>query len=462
MAIHRTRAQTKTLRLEMAINTTAPVESPTSESLSKNRQVSSCNGVPSKAPPPLESPSEDQTTPEGPAKDRQLAEGPINDLLAGEVPEDLLAVGTPSEEQPTTEGPPAGEAPFETTPARESLTPPLQLGSPSKSQPTTEVQVCRPTEGLTTNQHTEKHPSTLESLSNGECTAKSPTTGLLQGEIPKAPTESSSQDQSTAEGPSKDHIVESLPIVKLAVEALPSPGEQLEPQKDLLPNPPSSNTVKDTSQPKGANPLKSLRILREPTTVRKDVPIICIDSDDDGDFVEILPSRQPHVHLSKRKASSSPEPFKYNGERMLSKRLKLIAEEKTNLLAPGSTKAEDESKSRRKSHTHYKFSEHDLSKFKTILDRCEGLTRLFTQQTECIGLLEALDIESSIAIAKISADSMSRNIQIRNQLGDIEEKKSAKSAELRRTTFSTIQEGTSIKQDLASWYTKEQKGNRAY
>jgi hypothetical protein len=179
------------------------------------------------------------------------------------------------------------------------------------------------------------------------------------------------------------------------------------------------------------------------------------------------------------KPSPSPEleivRGEYNGEPM-PKRLKHERKERIMLLASdvrlpgspeGSTKASGDESKRRKGHSHHKFTERHLSKhmdnesrwFEAISKRCDDLTKLLIQQTECIGSLETLDFENGMVIAEMSTDSMPRNrrMQIRNQLVDMEEKRRAKSAELRRTAFSTIQEGTLIKQNLASWYAKEQK-----
>lgn len=178
--------------------------------------------------------------------------------------------------------------------------------------------------------------------------------------------------------------------------------------------------------------------------------------------------------------SPSPEMFKivrgeYNDEPM-PKRLKHERKERVLLLASGvrlsgspegSTKAPEDESKRPKGHSHHKFTKRHLSKhmddesrwFEAISKRCDDLTKLLTQQTQCIRSLETLDFENGIVIAEMSADSMPRNrrMQIRNQLVDMEEKRRAKSTKIRRIVFSIIQEGTLIKQDLASWYAKEQK-----
>ncbi|KAH8792210.1 hypothetical protein F5882DRAFT_376767 [Hyaloscypha sp. PMI_1271] len=179
----------------------------------------------------------------------------------------------PSEGQPPTNGPsedptPAenltattGEAPPKAPPAIEPSTTLSHLGSPSKGQPTTEVHAENQqiAEAPTANQQAEKalrDTPALASLPNGQYATDSPTTNLPDGEILKKPRENPSQVQS-AERPSKDKAVKSLPTITAATEARPSSGKQSdvptadsdqEPQKDLLSNPLSSNTIKDTSQ----------------------------------------------------------------------------------------------------------------------------------------------------------------------------------------------------------------------
>ena len=224
----------------MTGNVVAPVESPNSEGLSEHQQASLCLAVdpssgeaPSKEPLALEGHSKDQSTAEGPPKD------PTANLLAGEGPP---ASGNLSENQPTAEGLPEDLEPAEdltsTPPAEENLskTPPVrelstpQWKSPSEGQLATEAQAGdrQTAEGPTTNQQAQKTPEdppALGSLSNGQFAVESVTIDPSEGEIPKEPTESPSQDQSTAEPPSEDHAMEILPIVKPAAKALPSSGK---------------------------------------------------------------------------------------------------------------------------------------------------------------------------------------------------------------------------------------------
>ena len=240
----RQRARVGTINTPMA-----PVESPTLGSLSENPQTPSCitvnlpsTGVLSKVPPVLESLCKDQSAAECPSEDRQPAEGLAKDLPVGEISKDLPAVASPSEDQPTTKGPsedpkPAedltitslvGEASSKTPPAEESSTTLPQLKHPSEGQPTTEVQAGdrKTTEGPTI-QQVEKSPEdtpTSESLPNGQSTTKRLTTSLPEGELPKEPTENSSQGESTTERPSEDLATEDLPITP-TVKVPPSSGE---------------------------------------------------------------------------------------------------------------------------------------------------------------------------------------------------------------------------------------------
>ncbi|PVH67901.1 hypothetical protein DL98DRAFT_662419 [Cadophora sp. DSE1049] len=125
----------------------------------------------------------------GPSEDRQPAEDLGKDLPAGEVSKDLPAVASPSEDQPTTDGPledpkpaevltiasPAGESLSNTRPAKEPSTTLPHLNSPSDGQQTTKVQAGdrQTAEGPTTDQQVEKAPedtAVSESLPNGQST----------------------------------------------------------------------------------------------------------------------------------------------------------------------------------------------------------------------------------------------------------------------------------------------------
>jgi hypothetical protein len=187
---------------------------------------------------------------------------------------------------------------------------------------------------------------------------------------------------------------------------------------------------------------------------------------------------KPFTRDSLYKPSPSPEleivRSEYNGE-PIPKQLKHVRKESNMLLASGvrlsdfpkgSTKASEDKSKRRKGQSRQRFTERHLSKhiddeskwFDAISKRYDDLIKFTTVQTQRIASLETLDFENGMVLAEISADSLPRNkrMQIWNQLVDMEEKRRAK-AELRRIVFSIIQEGTSMKQDLASWYAKEQK-----
>ena len=202
--------------------------------------------------------------------------------------------------------------------------------------------------------------------------------------------------------------------------------------------------------------------------------VICIDSDDDGDFVEMMPSLPNY----KRKASSEPEPFKtvggeFKSERMPSKRPKHAKEEKTNLQASalpssseGSTKGSDnESKIPRKPRLHKftnsqlkQFGDDEGSWFAAVSKGCDDLTRLVTKQTECIGSFGIIDSDIGRLINELAADAVSRSkrMQIQKQLADLEKKRLRKSTELREGAFSTLGEAFVIKQDCKRWHAKEQ------
>jgi hypothetical protein len=222
MASRKTRAQSKTSQSKAAITATVPVESPTAESLSENQQAPSViavcppsGEVPSKTPPTRESPT---TLPQlnGPSKEQPPTNLPSEDPK----PAENLTVTLPT-----------GEAPSKAPPAKEPLTTLSNLGSPSKGQPTTEAHAGdrQNAEGPTTNQQAEKaleDTPASASLPNDRSATDGPTTNLPDGEIPKEPRESPSQVQSTAERPSEDQAVKSLPTVTPATEARPSSGKQ--------------------------------------------------------------------------------------------------------------------------------------------------------------------------------------------------------------------------------------------
>jgi hypothetical protein len=196
-------------------------------------------------------------------------------------------------------------------------------------------------------------------------------------------------------------------------------------------------------------------------------------------IVDLTSDSEDELERSTRDGLHKPNPLSelkiVRGE-PTPKRLKHERSGSVMLLASGvslpdspesSTKTSEDESRRRKGYPHRKFTERHLSKhiddesrwFKAISKRCDDLTKLLKQQTECIGSLETLDFENGMVIAEMLTDSMpkTRRMQIRDQLVNMEGKRRVKSAELRRTVFSTIHEGTLIKQNLASWYAKEQK-----
>jgi hypothetical protein len=177
------------------------------------------------------------------------------------------------------------------------------------------------------------------------------------------------------------------------------------------------------------------------------------------------PSPSPELEIVRSEYNSEPIPKQLKHERKESNML-LASGVRLPDFPKGSTKASEDKSKRRKGHSRQRFTERHLSKhiddeskwFDAISKRYDDLIKFTTVQTQRIASLETLDFENGMVLAEISADSLPRNkrMQIWNQLVDMEEKRCAK-AELRRIVFSIIQEGTSMKQDLASWYAKEQK-----
>lgn len=225
MAISRPKAKTSNTEPNTTTAIIAPVERPNSESLSEHQQalLSAMVDLPSGAPP-----SKDQDTLESISKDQQPAEDPGTDLPVEEVSKNPPAMEDP-EDQPNTENlskdqqsaenptaaPPASGSPPKAPPVGEPLTTPPQLVSSSNGQPTTEVQAGdrQSAECITTNLQrgrSAEDPQASESFLESQSTAEGPTTDLPEGEIPKEQTESSFNDQSTAERLSEDQAEEVL------------------------------------------------------------------------------------------------------------------------------------------------------------------------------------------------------------------------------------------------------------
>ena len=164
---------------------------------------------------------------EGSPEDRQSMEDSTTDLVL----EDPPASGNPSQNQPIVESmsrdqrpaedftvvPPAAEVPSEVPSERGSSTNPPELRSAPEDLPTADVQSeNQQTAGGKTDQLAGDVPEdvpALESLCNGQFSRPGPARELPDGEIPKEPTESSSEDESTTERPSEDNTAEDLPII---------------------------------------------------------------------------------------------------------------------------------------------------------------------------------------------------------------------------------------------------------
>ena len=164
---------------------------------------------------------------EGSLEDLQSMEDSTTDLVL----EDPPASGNPSQNQPIVDSlsrdqqpaedftvvPPGAEAPSQVPSERGSSTNPPELRSAPEDLPTADVQSenQQTAEGKTNQQAGEvpEDVPALESLSNGQFSTPGPARELPDGEIPKEPTESSSEDESTTEHPSEDDTAEDLPII---------------------------------------------------------------------------------------------------------------------------------------------------------------------------------------------------------------------------------------------------------
>ncbi|KAL5316292.1 hypothetical protein ACEPPN_015337 [Leptodophora sp. 'Broadleaf-Isolate-01'] len=505
MAILRSR-RGNTSRSGTANTPMEPVESPTLESLSENRQTPSyvtvdlpSREVPSKVPPALESLYKDQPAPEGLSEDRQPAEDPTMDLPAREVSKDLPAVASPSKDPPSTKGPsedpkpaedltvtpPTGEIPSKTPSPKESSTTPPQLKSPSESQPTTEVQAGdrQTAEGPTTNQQAEKAPEDTpasESLPNGQSTTECPTTNLPDGEIPKEPTESSSQGESTAERPSEDLATEGPPTTP-TVKALPSSGElsdvpmansDQEHQKDFPSNPPSSDTIKEPSQRtnyevNGQKMGKSRKRLRfAPSEKDRIIDLTDLtDSEEESKRCESSPS--PEFEIAGGFYNFGPTP---------KQRRATTPTGDTNLpdLAPansptGSTKAsEDEPNGRRKANPRTKVTSRELNGYvdvemswlDTALSRCRKINQHIKTHNELMASVEALNTEIDRKVGQVSANAFLQQ-KIRLEIGEEMKRLEKDRRELIAKQFQAVRdmvmEAASMEQNLQRWHGQESK-----
>jgi hypothetical protein len=91
--------------------------------------------------------------------------------------------------------------------------------------------------------------------------------------------------------------------------------------------------------------------------------------------------------------------------------------------------------------------------------RCKALRKFLAEQRQHIATLDALDTEQCQIVAEMSADRLPRStrLQLSRELGDLEERRSKATAELRRATKSASSEGAVMKQDLEQWCVKEKK-----
>jgi hypothetical protein len=91
--------------------------------------------------------------------------------------------------------------------------------------------------------------------------------------------------------------------------------------------------------------------------------------------------------------------------------------------------------------------------------RCKALRKFLAQQRQHIATLHALDTEQCQIVAEMSADRLPRStrLQLSRELGDLEERRSKATAELRQATKSASSEGAAMKQDLEQWCAKDKK-----
>lgn len=128
--------------------------------------------------------------------------------------------------------------------------------------------------------------------------------------------------------------------------------------------------------------------------------------------------------------------------------------------------SDDEPKGRRKSNTRRVTTRESKGHFDaevmwwdTATARCKALRKFLAEQSQLIATLDTLDTEQCQIVAEMSADRLPRStrLQLSRELGELEERRSKATAELREATKSATGEGAAMKQDLEQWCTKDKK-----
>jgi hypothetical protein len=94
-----------------------------------------------------------------------------------------------------------------------------------------------------------------------------------------------------------------------------------------------------------------------------------------------------------------------------------------------------------------------------LLQRDVRLRKFLAEQRQHIATFDALHSEQCQIVAEILADRLPRSsrLQLSRRLGDLEERISKATAELRQATKSASSGGVAMKQDLERWCAKDKK-----
>jgi hypothetical protein len=195
---------------------------------------------------------------------------------------------------------------------------------------------------------------------------------------------------------------------------------------------------------------------------------------DSEDEIEVIPTLPVNSQPKSSADSINTTDDEVECRRKPNKRPRLTKEDTASLPVTarpnspeGSGKAsDDEPKRRRKSNTRRVTTRESKGHFDAEVmwwdaatARCKALRKFLAEQRQHIATLDALDTEQYQIVAEMSADRLPRStrLQLSGELGDLEERRSKATAELRQATKSASSEGAVMKQDLEQWYAKDKK-----
>ncbi|KAI0425919.1 hypothetical protein F5Y09DRAFT_85711 [Xylaria sp. FL1042] len=249
-------------------------------------------------------------------------------------------------------------------------------------------------------------------------------------------------------------------------------------EKNLSINQQTSDTVKGISskpnkhksdQPKSTRDARRKRVRAE--AFENTVIFLGSDSEDE---IEVVPTLLVNSQPKSSTGSIDTTDDEVEYRRKPNKRPRLTKEDMASLpvtARPNSPDdsgkaSDDEPKGRRKSNTRRVTTRESKGHFDaevmwwdTTTARCKALRKFLAEQSQLIATLDTLDTEQCQIVAEMSADRLPRStrLQLSRELGELEERRSKATAELREATKSATGEGAAMKQDLEQWCTKDKK-----